>query len=506
MVVPAALMVPVLTVLDGANAMCQAFCIAATPFIANLAHVCNPLCCNFRPEMRIRSISPTSQALWLFATVSLVLFFVFGRWHRAKVIDGDVVSYYSYLPAVVIHGDITMRYSLGNDYYADKIWGVIWRDGVGPVQKYTMGLSWLYAPFFLLGHASAHVLGYAADGYTAPYKFWLQFSALAYLLLGMLALRRVLTRYFPEEVAALTLLILAFGTNLYYYTHGQAAMPHVYLFALVSGLLWLTIRFYASPTWKVALALGGACSLIAFIRPSHVLFWLIPVGYGISHRAALRDRLQFWRRHFPKFLAWPLLQALIVLPQLFYWKHLTTRWLYYSYGDESFFWAHPEVLRVMFSFRNGWLVYTPLLALGLAGLLLLRKHARAFAWAAPVVFGAGLYVVSCWWCWWYGGSFGQRVLIDFYPLLALGMGAMLAQLRRWLRTYASRVAGLVVISFFVALNVFQTFQYSRGVLHYDSMTACAYWSALGRDRLTPSITRCLQPPDYDAAKRGERNQ
>lgn len=454
--------------------------------------------------MQFAHVSISSKAIWTIAVVSLALFFILGRWHRSKVVDADVISYYSYLPAVVVQGDITMNYAHGNDFYADKVWGIIWKEGFGPVQKYTMGLSWLYAPFFLAGHGSAMLLGYPADGYSAPYKFWLQLSALFYLVLGMVWLRKVLRTYYSEEITALTLLVLAFGTNLYYYSHGQAAMPHVYLFALVSGMLWLTIRFYAAPNWGRALALGLICSLITLVRPNHILLWIVPMGYGLTSLAQLRARLSFWLRHFPKLLLFPLLQALILAPQLLYWHLMTNHWIYYSYGDESFFWDAPKVLKVWFSYRNGWLVYTPLMALAVMGLALLRKYARDFSIVLPVVFALGTYVISCWWCWWYGGSFGQRVFIDFYPMLALGFAGALTQIQSISHSKASKIVALSFLGLFVALNVFQTFQYSRGVIHYDSMTSRAYWNVFGRDRRSPAQALELQAPDYEAAKLGVR--
>jgi hypothetical protein len=231
----------------------------------------------------------------------------------------------------------------------------------------------------------------------------------------MVWLRKVLRTYFSDGITALTLLALAFGTNLYYYSHGQAAMPHVYLFALVSGLLWFTIQFYANPSWRNVLILGLIASLITLVRPNHILMWAIPMGFGLTSVATIRERFRFWKRHFPKLLLFPLVQAIILTPQILYWNLMTDHWIYYSYGDESFFWTDPQVLKVWFSYRNGWLVYTPLMALGVAGLLLLRKYARDFSIVVPFVFALGTYVISCWWCWWYGGSFGQRVFIDFYP-------------------------------------------------------------------------------------------
>ena len=29
-----------------------------------------------------------------------------------------------------------------------------------------------------------------------------------------------------------------------------------------------------------------------------------------------------------------------------------------------------------------------------------------------------LYIFSSWWCWWFGGAFGYRSLVEFYALLA----------------------------------------------------------------------------------------
>jgi hypothetical protein len=454
--------------------------------------------------MQLASIPHSHKAVWLIAIISLALFFVFGRWHRHKVIDSDVVSYYSYLPAVVIHGDPTMAYSLGDNYYSDKVWGTIWKDGMGPVQKYTMGMSLLYAPFFMLAHGSAHALGYPPDGYSAPYRFWLQLSPLFYLILGVSWLRKVLRQYFSEGITAVTLLVLAFGTNLHYYSHGQGPMPHVYLFALVSGLLLLCQRFHAAPTWGKGILIGLTCSLLTLVRPMHIVFWLVPVLYGITSTATLREKWAFWKQHFPKLLLWPVIQFLVVLPQLFYWRLLTDHWVYYSYRDEHFFWADPVVFKVFFSFRNGWLIYTPIMALGLAGLFLLRRHARAFSWILPLVFIASTYVIACWWCWWYGGSFGQRVFIDFYPILGLGLAAVFTRIHAWLKTKALRILAWAALGFFVALNLLQSFQYGRGIIHYDSMTAEAYLHAFLPDPPGTDMNQFLETPDYDAAKRGDR--
>lgn len=58
-------------------------------------------------------------------------------------------------------------------------------------------------------------------------------------------------------------------------------------------------------------------------------------------------------------------------------------------------------------------------------------------------------------------------------------------------------------------NLFQTRQAHEGILHHDSMTKEAYFKIafklqkqISRDEVAPY----LNPPDYEAAKKGNRNQ
>jgi hypothetical protein len=85
-----------------------------------------------------------------------------------------------------------------------------------------MGLAILYMPFFFIAHLLAPVLGYAADGFTVPYKFALIFSCLFYLAIGLRYLRLFLQRYFSQAVVALTILSVTIGTNLLYYATQDA--------------------------------------------------------------------------------------------------------------------------------------------------------------------------------------------------------------------------------------------------------------------------------------------
>jgi hypothetical protein len=142
------------------------------------------------------------------------------------------------------------------------------------------------------------------------------------------------------------------------------------------------------------------------------------------------------------------------------------------------------------------------MAVALAGLALLRKQAKEWMLPAILVVLAGGYVISSWWCWWYGGNFGNRVFIDLFPLLSPGLAAVIALLvKMWRKTW-QRVGLFVAGGLFVALNLFQTLQYTRGLIHYDAMTPAAYRAVFGKLHAPENLDSLLEHPDYDRALKG----
>lgn len=85
-----------------------------------------------------------------------------------KVIVSDATYYYSYLPAFFIHADPAFEFAQKD---TSKYGGVIYLEvnelGRNNVRT-TMGVAYLYAPFFFIGHGLAHVLGEETDGYSGP--------------------------------------------------------------------------------------------------------------------------------------------------------------------------------------------------------------------------------------------------------------------------------------------------------------------------------------------------
>jgi len=127
----------------------------------------------------------------LFVIFSVVFVFAnYSQWRSKQgIIQSDVVVYYEYLPGAIIFHDLTFNFidhsnvPLGNNFCLDQA------TNGAKIVKTSMGMAFMYLPFFLMGHAYAHLFGYDAGGYSMPYQVALMISVLFYLALGLYYLR-----------------------------------------------------------------------------------------------------------------------------------------------------------------------------------------------------------------------------------------------------------------------------------------------------------------------------
>ena len=426
---------------------------------------------------------------------------------QGRIIAWDVISYYGYLPAAFIYGDATLQ-KPGEGF--EKVKHLIWYTETAEghkVFKTSMGMAMLYAPFFAIAHLWANITEEDPSGYSPPYKFAICMSSLFALLIGLIFLRKVLRGFFSANVTALTILLIALGTNLYFYTVLGVGMPHLYLFCLLSVELYLLLKWYDNPTYAVSLGIGLIGGLMVLIRPTMIIVILLAILIKVNDLDSLKSRLMFFVKN-PKPVLVIIVAGFIVwIPQFLYWKAASGSYLFYSYTDEGFFFTDPQLLNALIGFRKGWLIYTPIMLFGLIGIGLMARTRHSLALSLLVPVALYFYIATCWWDWWYGGSFGYRAMIDLYPLMAIGLAYSLQYLFK-LKVVIKRI-GIAVLSLMLVLSLFQTRQAHEGLMHHDSMTAKAYLAIFGK--LKPTITSkeiapLLDPPNYEAAKKGFRDQ
>lgn len=155
----------------------------------------------------------------------------------------------------------------------------------------------------------------------------------------------------------------------------------------------------------------------------------------------------------------------------------------------------------LFSYRKGWLLYTPMMALMLFGFVIQKKTLNQILPQILILLLVMIWVNSCWWCWWFGGTFGCRVLVDFYGLFAFPLAVVIEYCLS--RHFMSRLTFTIFLAFIIFVNLFQTRQKLEGQIHWDSMTKDAYWQVFLKRRFPENYDSLLKTPDYEAAKNGK---
>jgi len=427
-----------------------------------------------------------------------LLAFVLLKAPPQNILSWDTFGYHLYLPATLIHHDpglhdpiwvkdaVATYNSSGSLYQISKL-----PDDDRWVMKYPVGLAMLWSPFFVAGHFAAGMCDAPQDGFSPPYQWALIIGSLLYMLVGLLVLRKVLRAFFTEAVTAATLALVVAGTNYFHQAIQGTGMPHVFLFTLGAGVLWQNIQWHRSGRRRHALITGALLGLLVVSRPSEIVWVFIPLLIGLPEAGSGRKHVRtLWsrRKHLVLMAA---TAALVCFPQLIYWKWMTGQWLYMSYNNpgEGFEFLHPYVGEVLFSFRKGWYIYTPLMLVATLGIFLVRRYAVGMRWSVIAFFVINLYVVSSWSCWWYADSFSQRALVQSYPLMALPLGAALCWLKEqrvhWM------IPGVAALLLLVVLNLFQTHQSINGLVHTSRMTWPAYKAVFGTVSAPPNFNELL---------------
>ena len=453
----------------------------------------------------IKLFSNSKKLVFVLATIVFVYLNINRPWKPTSIISSDTRCYYGYIPATLIYHDPSLKFiDVNPNGYFDKFFFHTNPDG-SRVIKMTMGLSFLYLPFYYLGHFYTLLFGsfgnFEANGYTIPYQVALCFGSVFYLLIGLLYLRKVLLTYFTEVVTSITLTLIVLGTNLWNYTTNEPTMSHAYNFALYSVFLFLTLKFFNKPSIKTSIAYGLVFGLISLIRPSNAIIILIPLLYNVYNMQTLKDKFLFISQNIKLLLIIIICILLVWAPQIIYWKMVTGHYFFYSYTDEGFFFKHPQILNGLFSYRKGWFVYTPLAIFMMWGLFYTKKYIKEFYIGIIAFTLLNFYIIFSWWCWWYGGSFGMRTLIESYAILALPLASFLTVVSKS-RYLFIKIAVTIVLIFITYLNQFQCLQYRKVMIHWDGMSKAQYWELFLKYRYAREVDKLLILPDYEGAKKG----
>jgi len=424
----------------------------------------------------------TTFVPWFICLVILwaIINITFKKDYKSGIIEADGKGYYAYLPAVFIYHDLNFGFFdqiEKETYYNPNIY-YEYRRTVNDktIDKYYVGTAVCLAPFFLVGHVITIITGLPVDGYSYYYTMMVHLGALFYFMLALLGLRRLLRTFrIGEMIIAFSLVAIVFGTNLFYYVVTEFSMSHVYSLTAITWLSLIIRKYFTGHENKYLVYSALLLGIIVLIRPVNLLILL-----AVPFLAGNPDRLlSGFKNIFTK--KWILLLSLfsfviLVSVQLLIYKISTGRFIVYSYKEEGFNFLNPQIWNFLFSYRKGMFIYTPLLLLSLGGLIYLFRKSRFQFYSLSGFLIILIYVFSSWHMWFYGGSFSQRVMIDFYVFFTLMLAIAIQEIKN------SKLKTLFISSIVLLVLVcqIQTYQYRRMQIHWSDMNKEKYWDVFMR--------------------------
>ena len=286
--------------------------------------------------------------------------------------------------------------------------------------KYTCGTALLIAPFFLLTKFLINLFGFNNYYFGLKYIYMLVIAASFYAALGLTLLQKAIFRNHGNlNISLLVPLLFFVGTNMFWYVSDAPAYSHLYSFFLASALIYFTPYFYNNTSVKNVAIISVIATLAILCRPTNALFLIYFIGYNLSTKN-IGSRITHVISNYKLIIFSAVICIFIAAPQLLYWKQISGHYFINSYGNEGFTnLLQPQILILLFSTNNGWLLYSPLLILAFVGLFLMLKNKQNNSWAIIVMLVLAIYLFASWWIVTYGCAYGCRVFVEYYPFLIL---------------------------------------------------------------------------------------
>jgi hypothetical protein len=415
-----------------------------------------------------------------------------------RIYSSDEIQYFAYLRSAWFDRDLSFENEYR--YFYDR--GVARSDGfhetflerttdTGRRLNFgTIGCAILWAPFYAAGHLTATLTGAPQDGYSKPYLAAVAYGSAVYGFLALVIAIRCAARLGLDGVPAG--LAVWLGTPLLFYMYVAPPFSHacsaftVALFTYV----WLRIRDNWSPSGMAALGAAGA--LMAMTREQDVFFVAGPaLDFGLwalGNSQSLKPKAQ-------SLFAAAACFVIVYTPQLIAYKILNGHFGPHSSVANKMKWYAPHALQVLFSPEHGYVIWTPLAALAILGLLVplaVRGSTSAAAsvfsrnkrvWIALLLTAAlQVYISGSVDSWTVAGGFGQRRFVALTTVLVIGIAVLMSLMPR--RTLW--IAATVVCVYW---NVALTAEFATGLMDRQKLEPAknAYAAFVTLPRMAPGL-------------------
>jgi hypothetical protein len=366
-----------------------------------------------------------------------------------RIYASDEVQYYAYLRSLWFDHDLSFENEY--QYFYEHVLGrnagfhetLLERETEAGrrINFGTIGCAILWLPFYAAGDVTARLLhasgrDVAVDGYSKPYIAAVCYGSAIYgfaaLLLSIASARRL------GLDAAIPALAVWVGTPLLFYMYVAPPMAHACSAFAVALLIWIWLRIRTG--WPIGgvVALGAVTALTGMVREQDVLLacgpaldcmlWAAAVDEATARRPGMRALISRGLAAIGAF-------AVVYLPQALAYISLNGHLGPSHLVMRKMTWTAPHAFQVLASPEHGFLFWTPLAILAIAGLAALAMRGggtasldqtavRRVGGCMLLMVALQVYSAGSVESWTVAGAFGQRRFVALTSLLVVGLAAL----------------------------------------------------------------------------------
>ncbi|MCH5342441.1 MAG: hypothetical protein J1E64_00270 [Acetatifactor sp.] len=360
----------------------------------------------------------------------------------------DGIGYYAYLPATFIYKDISFSF-LGNGTNSFLVNGV---------NRYPLGVAVCWMPLFFVAEVIQLFVQGNVTGYGFIYEKAILLNAIIYWVIGIACTYWLLCKKFEKRIALLSCVLITFGTRLFHYSSIDACLSHTYSFATIALFCVSFYRYFSYKTrWK-AIICGVLLGLITNLRNVNIIIAIVPMMYILGDCVSQKDKIKY-KNYLMDLLIAAIGFIIAFFPMMLYWKLSSGQWIYNSYGEWSFDWFHPQIIKVMFGEDtiSGMIKLSPLLLVTIPGVIFMLRDKQSNRYTVIgllLCLLVDLYLVCASWA---PAGIGRRAYVNYLTLIAWPLAYFL----QWLMSLSKkkrRVANVLLL-FAVAWNCIEMVWY-----------------------------------------------
>lgn len=324
-------------------------------------------------------------------------------------------------------------------------------------------------------------MSYEKDGFSKPYQVSLILTAFIFSLIGILMFRKISLRFFSDKITALLMIFILVGSNYFFQSIYDGIMPHNLLFTINCFIIWYTIKWNENPSLTNILLLSFFIGFATICRPTELLWVLLPLLWKVTTIKDLFEKLKSLMVNYIHLTLALVVVLGIIFIQFSYYKYSLGNYFVVNPHSVGFSFLQPYIGEFLFSYKKGWLLYTPIMIFGLAGFYFTFRLNKSIVLALFSYIAIYIYVSSSWECWWYAASFGQRPMVETYAMMLFPMGYFLVGIQ----SYKKWIPFLFyfILTSLLLLNLFQTWQFRNYIIDAERMTKEYYWSVFGKTKI-----------------------